>query len=531
MFIFQNKGIKKGSVYCFAYESVWNSELKKYETPNVAVGSLKGDPPLFMPNKFLSSKIRAQMIDEELLSEHDKLVIKTTIEKYGKDILNRLKEEKEQVGIKTAEPVFVGPSLIFDVITSRYNLHKMLTSAFDKINTDKILSLVMYVICEGSVLSNSDSWLDYFENLNNGSISSQDISRLLDDIKLDGIMTFYKQCLNSCKTKRGKILYDLASISTYGTNIDEANWGYNRDKEDFQQVNYGLLCYRDTGMPIFSWVMNGSINDVATLKTTYEYLNKLGYKPDCLMLDRAFGTIDNITHLLKNNYTFFQTVENTSEWVMNLIDSGSGERFEPISMLEIGNQTYFATSTPCFWIFQSATQNNGKVIREHKVIPKNEYSKIKNELNIIEKYSCMVHILFTEDLVKHNWPKLSKKVSAEYDRLVDDEDALPIKEFEEFFIITKQRKNKKRVISFNQDRIKKERFNYSGNVCFITNDKSIDAAKVALSEYSTRDHIEKDFDEIKNELDMRILNVQNSNRMNARLFIQFIAEIYMREIR
>ncbi|MDR2855015.1 MAG: hypothetical protein LBV40_02515 [Methanomicrobiales archaeon] len=41
--------------------------------------------------------------------------------------------------------------------------------------------------------------------------------------------------------------------------------------------------------------------------------------------------------------------------------------------------------------------------------------------------------------------------------------------------------------------------------------------------------IEKDFDEMKNDLDMRRLRVQSDARMKARLFIQFIAEIYMRQ--
>ena len=53
----------------------------------------------------------------------------------------------------------------------------------------------------------------------------------------------------------------------------------------------------------------------------------------------------------------------------------------------------------------------------------------------------------------------------------------------------------------------------------------------ALSEYSTRDYIEKDFDEMKNEVDMGRIRVHSDARMWSRLFIQFIAEIYMREIR
>jgi transposase len=78
--------------------------------------------------------------------------------------------------------------------------------------------------------------------------------------------------------------------------------------------------------------------------------------------------------------------------------------------------------------------------------------------------------------------------------------------------------------------IKSHRNAYSGHFCFITNDKTIHTAADALREYSTRDYIEKDFDEMKNELDMKRIRVHTDGRMKARLFVQFVAEIYMREI-
>ena len=47
----------------------------------------------------------------------------------------------------------------------------------------------------------------------------------------------------------------------------------------------------------------------------------------------------------------------------------------------------------------------------------------------------------------------------------------------------------------------------------------------ALYVYKLRDGVEKRFDDIKNEEDCRRLRVHSSERMRARLFIQFIAEI------
>jgi hypothetical protein len=56
-----------------------------------------------------------------------------------------------------------------------------------------------YLASEGAALSDSDVWLDHFENPRGCAISSQDITRLLDRMNTDDIMTFYKEWLDSIK--------------------------------------------------------------------------------------------------------------------------------------------------------------------------------------------------------------------------------------------------------------------------------------------------------------------------------------------
>jgi transposase len=162
---------------------------------------------------------------------------------------------------------------------------------------------------------------------------------------------------------------------------------------------------------------------------------------------------------------------------------------------------------------------------------KGEKYTAKEGEEIIAQYSCKAHVLFCQDLVGGQWDKFMDRLNAEYSRLVADENASPAKELKKYFVIEKKKWARKRVVEFDIDQISKHRDNYAGYICFITNDKSIGSAKDALDEYSTRDYIEKDFDEMKNDLDMRRIRVHTDERMKARLFIQFIAEIFMREIR
>ncbi|HAV10214.1 MAG TPA: transposase, partial [Dehalococcoidia bacterium] len=53
----------------------------------------------------------------------------------------------------------------------------------------------------------------------------------------------------------------------------------------------------------------------------------------------------------------------------------------------------------------------------------------------------------------------------------------------------------------------------------------------ALQVYRNKDSVEKCFDDLKNQLDMKRLRVHSSPAMDGRLFVQFIALIYMSALR
>ncbi len=84
-------------------------------------------------------------------------------------------------------------------------------------------------------------------------------------------------------------------------------------------------------------------------------------------------------------------------------------------------------------------------------------------------------------------------------------------------------------ITFNDEEIQKHRKRYSGFFCILSN--TIKTAKEALSVYRTKDVVENSFDDLKNHLDMKRLRVHTAAAMDSRLFLQFIALIYISSIR
>jgi transposase len=84
-------------------------------------------------------------------------------------------------------------------------------------------------------------------------------------------------------------------------------------------------------------------------------------------------------------------------------------------------------------------------------------------------------------------------------------------------------------ISYNTEAVNKHIKRYVGFQALLSN--SIKDPVKALQVYREKDVVEKCFDDLKNQLDMKRLRVHSSSTVDGRLFVQFIALIYMSALR
>lgn len=84
-------------------------------------------------------------------------------------------------------------------------------------------------------------------------------------------------------------------------------------------------------------------------------------------------------------------------------------------------------------------------------------------------------------------------------------------------------------VDFNEDEIQRRRKRYSGFFCILSN--KIRTAEEALEVYRNKDVVENCFDDLKNHLDMKRLRVHTAPAMDGRLFLQFLALVYVSAIR
>ena len=72
---------------------------------------------------------------------------------------------------------------------------------------------------------------------------------------------FYTRWNDLQHSENQRVFYDVTSFSTYSGLIQSAEFGYNRDAEDLRQVNQGLFCSEQTGLPLYMCSYEGSLND------------------------------------------------------------------------------------------------------------------------------------------------------------------------------------------------------------------------------------------------------------------------------
>ena len=103
------------------------------------------------------------------------------------------------------------------------------------------------------------------------------------------------------------------------------------------------------------------------------------------------------------------------------------------------------------------------------------------------------------------------------------------KEYYDRYFVIKDTPKRGRKIEFNNEEIQKYRNLYSGYFVLLSNATKDPIEAIEI--YRNKDVVENSFDDLKNQLDMKRLRVHKSNSMDSRLFIQFLALIYICKLR
>jgi len=466
----------KNNGVTYVYESVgyWNKEKKQARNHRKCIGKL--DP---VTGEITYSKRFTQ--EKELLNNN------------------------EAVHSPSCKRRFYGSTYLFDTIGNKLGITIDLKRCFPE-TYKQILSIAYYLIMEDrNPMSRFSKWSRTHVHPFNKDIPSQRSSELFASISENSKQNFFR-LQSHRRLEKEYLAYDTTSVSSYSRALKQVKYGLNKDSDPLRQINLALLFGEQSNLPFYYRKLPGNISDVKTIQNLISDIDFIKINKVKLVMDRGFYSEKNINALYNKHYKF-------------LISAKKSLRFVKIKLDEIRNtiisRPYYSsryslyfTSFMTNWNYSKAKKRSGEVIRENRRMYLHIYYNDQRATDDKISVNRLLDILEEEILTDRKNPKHSKLYSRYYDIK-----ETPVKGIS---LIPKQ------------DAINEAEKNY-GYFVLISN--CIKDPLKALEIYRSKDMIEKAFGNLKERLNMRRTSVSSEENLEGKLFVQFVALIYLSYIR
>jgi hypothetical protein len=396
----------------------------------------------------------------------------------------------------TATAKTAGPYMLLEQIAQKTGIASLLRQCFPK-SHNEILSLVYFIAQKGLPLSRSEPWSATHLHPGRETFPSQRVSETLLEITEGGRQRFLSLWLKKAAAA-DYLCYDITSISSYSQGNEFVRYGYNRDGEALPQINLAVLFGQKSRLPVYYRRMPGNIPDVATLKTTVKGLDFLGGSKVRFVLDRGFYSKANVDGLLEQGHHFTMAVPSGRKWVEAVIERHCESAASPRNYHELsGNEALYAATDLHKW--------GGSSRRMY------------------------VHVYYNAARAADEFDSLTRRLLRHRRELESGQAADSDKErFARYFIVKETLKRGK-AISFNDEEIQRYRKRHAGFFCILST--TLKEPMEALRVYRAKEIVENCFDDLKNQLDMRRLRIHSSSAMDSRIFLQFLALVFICRIR
>lgn len=269
-------------------------------------------------------------------------------------------------------------------------------------------------------------------------------------------------------------------------------YGYNRDGESLPQINLAMLFGEKTRLPVYYKSLPGSIKDVSTLCNFLETATFLHMGKLHLVMDKGFYSRKNINALFRKNMKFTIAVPFSSDFAKEQVERVRDSITDHDNFIKVNSKNLFYSSSIGKW----------------------EHTR-----------RVYVHVFYNASAAVSDYESFLDKISQWKDELKSGKVLEDHQKYYDKYFLVKDTPKRGKQISYNQCAIDTHKKNTAGYLVLLSND--IKDPVEALKTYRNKDVVEKAFDNLKNGLDLKRLRVHLEGNMKGRLFIQFIALIFI----
>ena len=375
---------------------------------------------------------------------------------------------------------------VFDKICGKLGLKRLLKRYFPE-NYTEILTAAQYMLSEGNVMYYISDYTETHITALKGVLGDEKCSKMFSDLRQEDMLLFFREWMKHKKSDE-YVAYDVTSVSSYSKNITELEWGYNRDKEKLPQINIGMYFGEETRLPLYYRVYPGSISDKAHLKYMIADNDFINGQKTRFVMDRGFYSADNLRYLTERGYRFVIALPTNLKYCTELIKKHGGE---------LANHS------------------------EYRLGPGLPYGKSYEETAL--GFRMRVHLFYDPQKALKETEALYSLIDAQENDLRNMENPPDKKlHYDRYFFINRSKEGK--LAYRRNNKAIDEQLALCGYFLIAETDFKKTTAEI-LEIYRNRDVVEKSFDSLKNELDMKRLHTMASETAQGKLFVSFISLI------
>jgi transposase len=396
---------------------------------------------------------------------------------------------------------FYGASYLLDQIGQITGIVSDLKECFPD-RYKQILSIAYYLILEeNNSLSRFSHWQRLHTHPCGDDLPSQRSSELFQSIDEEEKMTFFKK-QGKRRIEKEYWAFDITSISSYSEMLSQVKKGRNKEQDRLPQINLALLFGEESGLPFYYRKLPGNITDVKTVKQLMAEFDVMGYKKVSVILDRSFYSKENINLLYKNHQKFIIGVKLDLKYVKEVLE----EERENLQLWS-NFQTQFGIYGLCRtieWDYEQERPYKGDVLKS--------------------KRRAYLHLFYNPDKAARDQADMNDYLTSLYNDIADNtRKEYRMKDYDKYFDVTETPK-RGRKIKPKEDAMHQAARNY-GYFALLSNE--VNDPFEALSLYRSKDIVEKGFGNLKDRLNFRRMQVSSELSLNGKLFVEFIALIYL----
>jgi transposase len=470
------KNKRNGVTYVYESVGYWDKEKKQARNRRKCIGKMDPVSGQFIPS---------HKIDLEDLSSQAK--------KRGPQPTSESKRR------------FYGATYLFDAIGEKLGVTKDLQACFPDIY-QQILSLSYYLVLEDrNPMSRFPKWALTHVHPYGKEIPSQRSSEILGLITESAKLKFF---ISQGKGRLEKefLAYDITSISSYSTSLKQVKYGLNKENDSLPQINLALLFGENSRLPVYYRKLPGNITDVKTLQNLLADIDFLNLEKVQLVMDRGFYSEGNINALFRQHYKFLIATRTSLLFVRRKLDE---VRNSLVSRPHYSSKYgLYYDSFMLDWDYSETQKRSGEVTNDNRRI--------------------YLHVFYNDQRATDDKIAFNKMLdSLEYELNTGNRNPEHEKQYAKYYEIH-ETPVRGVTLTPKQEAISAAE-KYYGYFALLSN--GVKDPLEALEIYRSKDLIEKAFGNLKERLNMRRTSVSSEENLEGKLFVQFVALIYLSYIK